>query len=282
MERFLQYLFDGSQPAAIYALLALGLVVIYRGTGHLNFAQGEMALFCDLHRVPVRRVGHPDLASPLVIGLAVGFVLGAVAEVTLIRPIGKKSPFAVFVVTIGLFHAPQLARRGDLGRPAAAEHRRRQQAAELPDPVPERPRRLRQHLRRGVATKYARRAGRSCSSSPALLFLVFKKTRFGLAMRAVASNTESAKLVGIRTEHGADGQLGPRRGDRCARRRGRSPASTTTSTSVLMFTRLHLRLGGGDARRLRQPGRRGRRRPRRSASSRTWPPATRRSGSARS
>jgi len=46
MERLLQYVFDGLSFGAIYALLALGLVVVFRGTGHLNFAQGEMAMFC--------------------------------------------------------------------------------------------------------------------------------------------------------------------------------------------------------------------------------------------
>ena len=44
MQRFLQYLFDGLSSGAIYALIALGLVIVYRGTGHLNFAQGEMAM----------------------------------------------------------------------------------------------------------------------------------------------------------------------------------------------------------------------------------------------
>ena len=45
MERFLQYFFDGLSQGSIYAFVALGLVIIYRGSGHLNFAQGEMAMF---------------------------------------------------------------------------------------------------------------------------------------------------------------------------------------------------------------------------------------------
>ena len=48
MELFLQRLFDGLSQGSVYALIALGLVIIYRGTGHLNFAQGEMALFCTV------------------------------------------------------------------------------------------------------------------------------------------------------------------------------------------------------------------------------------------
>ena len=45
MARFLQYFFDGISSGAVYALLALSLVVVFRGTGTLNFAQGEMAMF---------------------------------------------------------------------------------------------------------------------------------------------------------------------------------------------------------------------------------------------
>ena len=45
MERFLNFLFIGLGNGAIYAMLGLGLVVIYRSTGLLNFAQGEMAMF---------------------------------------------------------------------------------------------------------------------------------------------------------------------------------------------------------------------------------------------
>src|SRR5262245_31684332 len=44
MKDFLQYLFDGLSSGAIYALIAVSLVIVYRGTGHLNFAQGEMAM----------------------------------------------------------------------------------------------------------------------------------------------------------------------------------------------------------------------------------------------
>jgi branched-chain amino acid transport system permease protein len=43
MERFFDALFIGVSYGAIYALVALGIVVVFRGSGHLNFAQGEMA-----------------------------------------------------------------------------------------------------------------------------------------------------------------------------------------------------------------------------------------------
>ena len=48
MQDLLQYILDGLSIGSIYALIALGLVVVYRGTGQINFAQGEMALFSTL------------------------------------------------------------------------------------------------------------------------------------------------------------------------------------------------------------------------------------------
>ena len=102
MEEFLQYLFDGLSIGSVYSLLALGLVIIYRGTGHLNFAQGEMALLSTYVVYQCGEWGIP-IGFALIIGIAVGFVLGSVTEVALVRPVSKKSPFAVFIVTLGLF-----------------------------------------------------------------------------------------------------------------------------------------------------------------------------------
>jgi branched-chain amino acid transport system permease protein len=93
-ELLLQRLFDGLSGGSVYALIALGLVIIYRGTGHLNFAQGEMALFSAYVVYQMGEWGLP-IGISLIVGLAVGFAIGAVAEVALVRPVAKKSPFAV-------------------------------------------------------------------------------------------------------------------------------------------------------------------------------------------
>jgi len=76
MERLLQYVFDGLSFGAIYALLALGLVVVFRGTGHLNFAQGEMAMFCTFIIWQITEWGVP-LVFAVLIGMVFGFLLGA-------------------------------------------------------------------------------------------------------------------------------------------------------------------------------------------------------------
>ncbi|MFM2183313.1 MAG: hypothetical protein RJB61_1607 [Actinomycetota bacterium] len=102
MEILLQRLIDGLSYGAVYSLIALGLVIVYRGTGHLNFAQGEMALFSAYCVYQFGEWGIPVWFA-LALGMGVGFAIGAAAEVGLVRPITKKSPFAVFIVTLGLF-----------------------------------------------------------------------------------------------------------------------------------------------------------------------------------
>jgi branched-chain amino acid transport system permease protein len=197
MELFLQRLVDGLSAGSVYALIALGLVIIYRGTGHLNFAQGEMALFSAYVVYQMGEWGLP-IGISLVIGLVVGFVIGAAAEVALIRPIAKKSPFAVFIVTIGLFQLLNWldgAIWGDQVLPNSGVGSKQQQ---YPSLFPDDPDDFVSIF--GAAIRWqSLGVFLLVLAITALLFLVFNHTKFGLAMRAVASNIDSAKLVGIRT-----------------------------------------------------------------------------------
>jgi len=196
MERFLQYLFDGLSTGSVYSLLALGLVIIYRGTGHLNFAQGEMALFSTYIVYQCGEWGLP-IGIALVIGIAVGFALGAVTEVTLVRPIAKKSPFAVFIVTLGLFQGLNWldgAIWGDQLLPNSAVSKQKT----FPTLFPSKDSDFVSIFGAAWRLKYLGVLVVVLVLT-GLLFLVFNKTRLGLAMRAVASNAESAKLVGIPT-----------------------------------------------------------------------------------
>ncbi len=196
MALFLQRLVDGLSSGSVYALIALGLVIIYRGTGHLNFAQGEMALFAAYVVYQMGEWGLP-IGIALVIGLATGFVIGAVAEVGLVRPISKKSPFAVFIVTIGLFQLLNWlsgAIWGDQVLPNSGVGSKQQQ---YPSLFPDQPDDFVKVF--GAAIRYQSLGVLLLTLViTGLLFLLFNKTKFGLAMRAVASNAESAKLVGIR------------------------------------------------------------------------------------
>jgi len=197
MELFLQRLVDGLSEGSIYALLALGLVIIYRGTGHLNFAQGEMALFSAYC---VYQFGEWDIpiGIAVIMGMAVGFLIGATAEVALVRPIAKKSPFAVFIVTIGLFQFLNWLDGAIWGGQQLPNTGVGSKQPRFP------------HLFPSADTDFVRIFGAEITIKSlgtiglvlvitAALFLVFNRTKLGLAMRAVASNADSAKLVGIRT-----------------------------------------------------------------------------------
>ena len=197
MELFLQRLFDGLSQGSVYSLMALGLVIIYRGTGHLNFAQGEMALFCTYIVYQCGEWGIP-IGIALPIGMAAGFALGAATEVTLIRPIAKKSSFAVFIVTIGLFQFLNWldgAIWKDQPLPNSGVGSNQQS---FPSLFPNKPNDFVNIF--GAAIKW-----QSIGifllviGLFGLLYLLFNFTKLGLAMNAVASNAESAKLVGIRT-----------------------------------------------------------------------------------
>jgi branched-chain amino acid transport system permease protein len=196
MALFLQRLIDGLSEGSIYSLLALGIVIIYRGTGHLNFAQGEMALFCTYI---VYQMGEWGLALgfALVVGLVAGFLLGAATEVALVRPVAKRSVFAVFIVTIGLFRGLNWvdgAIWGDQVLPNSAKSKQLQ----YPSLFPNKP------------TDFWKVFGANITYQSVgiltlvlvitwLLFMLFNRTKIGLAMRAVASNADSARLVGIPT-----------------------------------------------------------------------------------
>lgn len=188
MERFLQYFFDGISQGSIYALLALGLVIIYRGSGHLNFAQGEMAMisaflawwYADMGLSPWIAVG---------VSAATAFVVGLGIERFIIRPIAQRSSFAVVVAAIGLF----------LGFNALAPFAWKVTIPEAFEPLfPNEPT---DFVRIGGAEWREQSIGvlAVLGVTVAVLYLLFQRTRFGLAMRAVASNPESSPLVGIRT-----------------------------------------------------------------------------------
>ncbi|MGA0893267.1 MAG: branched-chain amino acid ABC transporter permease [Ilumatobacteraceae bacterium] len=197
MEILLQRLIDGLSYGAVYSLIALGLVIVYRGTGHLNFAQGEMALFSAYCVYQFGEWGIPVWFA-LALGMGVGFAIGAAAEVGLVRPITKKSPFAVFIVTLGLFTFLNWlagAIWGGQQLPSSAVGSTQQR---FPSLFPSDPDDQFNFFGASIRIERIGILGLVLAIS-FLMWLLFNHTKFGLAMRAVASNTESAKLAGIRT-----------------------------------------------------------------------------------
>jgi branched-chain amino acid transport system permease protein len=102
MHRFLNLTLTGITSGFVYAALALALVLIWRATRVLNFAQGAMAMFTTYIAVSViDRGGSYWLA--LVVALAAGFLMGGVTERVLVRRVENGPPLNAVILTLGLF-----------------------------------------------------------------------------------------------------------------------------------------------------------------------------------
>jgi branched-chain amino acid transport system permease protein len=179
---FLQQVVSGLASGGIYASLALALVLIYRATQVINFAQGEMAMFTTF--VAWSLMEHMPYWPAFVLTLALAFVGGAALELAVIRPVQNAPVLTVVIVTIGLFIGLNgLARRIWGNTPRVLE------SPFSTDPI-----------RIGGVAFSAQDIGVIVVSLAivALLFAFFRWTKLGLGLRAAAANPAESRLVGIR------------------------------------------------------------------------------------
>ena len=101
MVEFLQFTLSGVSFGMIYAAVALSLVLIWRGTRLLNYAQGGMAMITTY--VAIEVIYHTgSYWAGFLVALVAGILLGAICQVTIIRPTMNKPPLNGVIVTIGL------------------------------------------------------------------------------------------------------------------------------------------------------------------------------------
>ena len=180
MHQFLQQTFSGLAAGAIYASLALALVMIYRATDLVNFAQGEMAMFSTYIAWTLVNAGLPFWAAFLVT-LVASFLAGMAIERVVIRPVEKAPVLAAVIVTIALL----------LIFNSLAGWIYTYTVQDFPSPFPDRP-----VLGALMTTRDLGVIGVTLVML-ILLFAFFGFTSTGLAMRAAAQNPESARLCGI-------------------------------------------------------------------------------------
>ncbi|HTT92886.1 MAG TPA: branched-chain amino acid ABC transporter permease [Acidimicrobiales bacterium] len=101
MSLFINITLDGVAQGMIFAALALALVLVFRATKIINFAQGAMAMLTTFIASSLLDRGL-DYWWAFVIALALGFVLGALVERTLVRPLEGKPELNPVIITIGL------------------------------------------------------------------------------------------------------------------------------------------------------------------------------------
>jgi len=180
MHQFSQQIFSGFAAGAIYASLALALVMIYRATELVNFAQGEMAMFSAYIAWSLVNGGVSFWAA-FVITLVVSFLGGMAIERVIIRPVENAPVLAAVVVTIGLA----------LIFNSLAGWIYSYTVQDFQSPFPDRP-----VLGALITTRDLGVIGVTLVML-FLLFAFFRFTATGLAMRAAAQNPASARLCGI-------------------------------------------------------------------------------------
>jgi branched-chain amino acid transport system permease protein len=182
MELFIQQVLSGVANGAIYATVALAIVMIYQAIHHLNFAQGEMAMFSTFIAWQLMQWGLPFWAAfPITVVLS--FIGGVAIERTLMRPIEHAPVLTHIVMFIALFSILN----------SSAGYIWDFTIKPFPTPFG-----TSSVLGNGLLS--AHQAGMILVTLFVLLllFVFFRYTNTGLAMRAAAANPDSARLVGIR------------------------------------------------------------------------------------
>ena len=186
MQEFLEFTLGGISTGMIYAAIALSLVLIWRGTRVLNYAQGGMAMFTTyIALIVINRTGSYWLG--FVVALAAGLLLGALLERSVVRPTLRKPPLNAVIVTIGLL----ILLEGLAGIIYGGSFRSFPPAFSVVG------------LSVGqTALGLSRNALFTIAAvlvGAAVLGAVFRYTAAGLRLRATAFNPDVSRLLGVRT-----------------------------------------------------------------------------------
>ena len=184
MEALLHQIISGLATGGIYASIALALVMVYQATHLVNFAQGEMAMFSTYGAWTLIRAGVPYWETFFIVIVA-SFVAGVLLERFVVRPVAARSVLSVVVIFIGLLVIFN----------SVAGWIWTYSVQTFPTPFLD-----------GVfpANKYI--TSHEFGSLMVMLielvalFMIFRFTSLGLAMRAAAHNPISSRLVGVRVD----------------------------------------------------------------------------------
>jgi branched-chain amino acid transport system permease protein len=183
---FFEVLIGGLLSGVMYALVALGYVLIYKASGVFNFAQGSMLFFGALTCVSLTEFGWP-LWVAIIATMVVMWLLALAIERVVLRPLVNQSEISLFMATIGLsFFIEGLAqllwgaevKRLDLGI----------------EDVPIESLMINFNI---LVSKFDVTSAAICALLVTALALFFSRTSVGRALRAVADDHQAALAVGI-------------------------------------------------------------------------------------
>ena len=182
MDILLHQILSGLATGGIYASVALALVMIYQATHLVNFAQGELAMFATYIAWSLVQAGVPYWVA-FFMTVAIAFVLGVVIERVLVQPVENAPILSVVIVFIALLVILN----------SLAGWIFTYTIKPFPSPFPSAP-----LFGNTYVTSHELGSIGVTLVVLALIFVFFRFTPLGLAMRAAAQNPESSRLVGIR------------------------------------------------------------------------------------
>lgn len=179
----IQVIVSGIATGCIYALMALGLTLIYKSTGHVNFAQGDMSMISGFIAFTFFQLLRLPLMLSLCLALLSSVAIGLLMERLLIRPAIKAPHFNIFIITLGA----SIVMQSFAGLVWSYDQ------FPFPSLFPSKNITLRMirldPISLGIIATTA--------LLMAMLFIFFKYTKIGTAMRAVSQSQNAALLMGI-------------------------------------------------------------------------------------
>ncbi len=185
MQQLVNVVLNGVSQGLIYAAFALALVLIFRSTRIINFAQGSMAMLTTFVALAVIDAGLPYWLG-FIAALLAGFVLGGVTERVVVRRVEGGPELNAVIVTLGLFVAFEALAALVFGS----------QFQSFPSPVG-----LRGFQVGGINLAFTPNSVFIVVSVAVVLLALlalFRFTELGLTMRAAAFSQEVARLLGVK------------------------------------------------------------------------------------
>jgi len=179
-----QYLVGGLATGSLYALVALGIVLLYRSSRVLNFAHGDLATFATFVAFTLLTTFRLPFTMATAGSLAVAAVAGAAFYLLILRPTRDATLLGIIVITLGL----ALVVNGAVVQIWGTETK------VFPFPLSDT---KVYHLGGVVISQVSIGSFLAGLVLMGLLYLLVQRTRIGLAMRAVSQNLVAAQALGI-------------------------------------------------------------------------------------
>jgi branched-chain amino acid transport system permease protein len=187
VQLFLQRIFDGLNNGAVYAVVAIALVLIFKATTLVNFAQASMAMFGTYLVWMFVEQQHWGIWFAIAVAMVISAIAGAAIERVLIRPFDPTDHLPLVMITFGLAAILE----------AIAGWKWGLEFHKFPSPFPSAPG---DYIGIGGARLRYETVGTLLMMFAMIgaVFLILNKTKIGLAFRAVSSTLESSRLVGVK------------------------------------------------------------------------------------